>query len=242
MSVFRFEAEVIRGERVPDDVVRERIYSGVRVIAHWPEDLAATEIRVALEVRGEVEEIDAPAYVELFFHDVFLLLNLSSPGSFDATIATTGGELRVRELELSARVFEYAGPLETLPLERVSAWYDGLQLGTRQIASDGVTAALFQLLHLARSAEDEEHAIVRLANAAEGLIGRPESLRRLFELREAIAYGRTLHIHPMHDDGLDPRVEDATREWIDVTDAAANAVIAALQRSVSCFTAPARHT
>jgi hypothetical protein len=80
--------------------------------------------------------------------------------------------------------------------------------------------------------ETEEDSIVRLASAAEALLGRPASLRRLFELREEIARGRTPVFHPMHDDALDPRVEDATREWVHVADAAASVVIRELQERI----------
>lgn len=232
MTQFRFEAEIVRAEAVPVDVVRERHYDGVRVLADWPADLATPEIRVAIEVQGQIKPADAPAYVELFFHDVFLLLNLAAPGSFGGTISITGGELQVRELTFSARLFEYAAPLESLPLAAVTAWYDGLALGTRQLAGDGVTIALFHVLHLARAGEDDEQSIVRLAAAAEALAGRPASLRRLFELRDAIASGRAPVIHPMHDDALDERVEDATREWIEAADAAATVVLSELQARV----------
>jgi hypothetical protein len=228
MNRMRFEAEII-AEAVPIDVVRERVYGGVQVTAEWPEALTTPEIRVAIEVNGDVDRRDAPAYVELFFHDVFLLLNLAAPGSFGGTISVTGGELRVRELTFDARMFADA---PALPLPNVVAWYDGLQLGTRQIAETAEATALFQLLHLARREEDEEESILRLASAAEALLGRSESLRRLFELRDELARGRVPVFHPMHDDGLDPRVEDATREWIEVADAAAGAVVAALRARV----------
>ena len=235
MNEFRFEAEIVLDDAIPVDVVRERVYGGVRVRAEWPEQLAQPEIRVALEVRGDVDRRDAPAYAELFFHDVFLLLNLASPGSFGGTIAITGGELRVRELVFSPHVFTYAAGAERLPLEKVSAWYDSLQLATRQVADGAIESALFQLLHLARVDEDEERSIPRLAGAAEALFGQDHSLRRLFELREAIARGRVPVFHPMHDDALDPRVEDATAEWIDVADAAASAVIGELQKRISAL-------
>ena len=122
MNQFRFEAKIVLAEAVPADVVRERVYGGVRVSAEWPATLVASGIRVALEVRGDLEPRDAPAYVELFFHDVFLLLNLAAPGSFGGTISVVGGELRVRELVFDARVFTYAAPLATLPLADVVAW------------------------------------------------------------------------------------------------------------------------
>jgi len=232
MNGMRFEAEIVRGEGIPAGVVRERTYGDVRVTAEWPEDLTTREIRLAVEVRGNGDRRNAPAYAELFFHDVFLLLNLASAGSFGGTISIAGGELRVRELAFSPRVFEYAAPLGQLPLEKVTAWYDGLQSGTQQIAAGAEAKALFQLLHLARGEEREEESILRLASAVEALVGRPPSLRRLFELRDAIAAGRTPVLHPMHDDGLDPRVEDATREWIDLADAAASVVIHTLHERI----------
>lgn len=231
MNEFRFEAEIAFAEAKPDEVIRERVYGAVRVTAEWPERLEAQpEIRVALTVSGELEERDAPAYVELFFHDVFLLLNLAAPGSFDATISIGGGALRVHELTFDARVFTYARPLATLPLTDVVRWYNGLQLGTQQLVSGGAATALVQLLHLARGPENDEQSIFRLANAAEAIEAKvPE---RLFELREEIARGKIPAIHPMQDDALDPRVEDITGEWIEVADAAAHQVIKALQARV----------
>jgi hypothetical protein len=230
MNQFRFEAEIALGDTAPADVVRERVYGGVRVTAEWPAVLAGPEIRLTVDVRGELEAHDAPAYVELFFHDVFLLLNLASPGSFGGTISITGGEFRVRELHFDPRPFAYAAPLATLPLGDVIVWYDALKLGTQQLATGGVAIALVQLLHLARGPESEEDSILRLAIAADALEVRPP--QRLVELRDDIAQGRAPIIHPMHDDALDPRVEDATQEWIEVADAAARLVIGALQERV----------
>ena len=231
MNEMRFEAEVLRGEATPADVVRERVYGGVRVDAEWPEALATPEIRVTLHVRGDVDRRDAPAYVELFFHDVFLLLNLSTPGSFGGTISIAGGELRVRELTFSPRVFEYATGLERLPLEQVVRWYDSLAIGTQQVAISAEAAALFQLLHLARSEEDEEQSILRLANAAEAL-NVAQASARLFDLRHLIAQRRAPVLHPMHDDSLDPRIEDSLREWLEVADTAGTMVLTELQKRV----------
>lgn len=105
-----------------------------------------------------------------------------------------------------------------------------------QIAEDGVATALFQLLHLARAPEREEDSILRLAIAVEALGRRSAAPPRLFELREEIAFGRTPALHPMHDDVLDPRVEDVTREWIDVADAAMQLVIETLRELCSRVT------
>lgn len=226
VNQFRFDAQIVLADTVPSDVVRERVYGSVRVRAEWP------AVPVVVDVCGDIEARDAPAYVELFFHDVFLLLNLASPGSFGGTITIGGGELRVRELTFSPRVFAYAAPLATLPLADVVAWYDGLKLGTQQVAASGVATALFRLLQLARGEENDEQSVLQLASAVEALVGRPESLRRLFELREEIAGGRVPVFHPMQDDALDPSVEDATREWIEVADEAARVVIRELQERI----------
>lgn len=233
MNAIRFEVTIVRGEAIPCDVVRERAYSAVRVSANWPEDLAAQQIHMTIDVSGDVDRLDATGYVELFFYDAFLLLNLAAPGSFGGTIAIAGGELPARALALSPRVFESAGVPKRLPLPDVEAWYDGLAIGTQQLATSGVAEALFLLLHLSRGEEDEEISVLRVAKAAEALVGRPEALRRLFELRESVAKGRTPVYHPMHDDSLDPRVEDATSEWILVADDAARVVIRALQERVT---------
>jgi hypothetical protein len=229
MNEFRFEAEITCGEHVPELFVHERVYGAAHVIAEWPVP-AAPVIRAGLLVLGDVDRRDAPAYVELFFHDVFLLLNLAAPGSFSGTVSVSGGELRVRELHFSARLFEYATGLRRLPLEQVAAWYDALQLGTQQVASTPVAAALFHLLQLARRDEDELEAVVRLASAHEALLGAND---RFETMREAIAFGRVPVFHPLHDDGLDPRVHDAMSEWMEAADAAASAVIGELQRQIA---------
>lgn len=225
MNVSQYEAQIRGFDAMPAVLVRERVYGAVRVTAEWSDE------RVMLRVAGDVDRRDAPAFVELFFHDVFLLLNLAMPGSFAGTIATSDGDLAVRELTFRADVFAPANQ-ERLPLENVAEWYEALGIGTQQVAATPEGIALFELLHLARNGEDDERSILSLARAAEALLGRPDSLRRLFELREAIAFGRLPLFHPMHDEALDPRVEDATAELIEVADAAARVVIGALQEKV----------
>lgn len=225
MNVTQFEAQIRGLDAMPAEVVRERLYGAVRVAAEWGNDC------VILRIAGDVNRRDAPAFVELFFHDVFLLLNLAVPASFGGTVATSGGEFAVRELTFRASVFAPASE-ERLPLKSVATWYDALGIGTQQVATTPEARAMFELLYLARNEEDDEQSILRLARAVEALLGRPESLRRLFDLCEAIAFGRVPVFHPMHDDALDPRVEDATAEWTQVAETAARLVIGALQEKV----------
>lgn len=250
-----FDIEITRAERVAADpdpettaaiwtsaaaALRERTYDGVRVTAAWPRFTEEPSIRFPLQVEAKhLAANDLPAYVELFFHEAFLLFNLAVPGSFSATISTSGGDYRVRELTLSAAVFELAAiaasrngtpSIRPLPLPAVISWYDSLHLGTQQLATSGVAKALFHLLHLARTADSDPMLLLRLTHAVEAL-GAAMPVDPLV-LRDVIANGTAPVIHPMHDEALDPRVEDPSLEWIDATDVVASILVAELQARV----------
>lgn len=150
-------------------------------------------------------ERDAPAYAELFLHDLFLLRNLSEPASFETPA-------------LDPRLF--ATTRQRVPFDDVVAWYDSLAIGTRQIATSAVEIALFELLTLSRRPEDELESITRLTRAATALGLEVRTLPPLPTF------------HPMHDDALDPSVEDATAVWVEATDEAARAIVEALQERI----------
>jgi hypothetical protein len=237
------------------EVLRERVYvtptGAVRVSVDWrsfldrdedddlvADDLIAIEVNVADE-RQKADPRDAVSFVELFFHDVFLLLNLAVPGSFGgAIVILAGGEHRASEVALSARLFEYAWAtasrngkpsIEPLPLADVVRWYDALQMGTQQLAATDVTKALFLLLHLARAEENESTSVLLLGQALEAL---SEAAPRFFEVRDAIAHGTAPVLHPMADDALDDRVDDASIELVNAADLAASVVVSAIQERV----------
>jgi hypothetical protein len=195
--------------REAGEVLRERAYGTARVIADWPERASTDTIRVPLRMDGE-------DVAELFLHDAFLLFNLAVPGSFGGTIALTNGH----ELTLDTRLFEYAwatapSSIGVLPLRDVAAWYES--------ADEASMKALFHLLHLSRSPEDEVLAVVRLAQAAAALgVGEP----KLFALRDALVRDDAPVSHPLDED------EAESLERIDVADRAASAVVAALQQRI----------
>lgn len=248
MNTHHFNAEITRRERMAADhgalaraadrdvwnsaaeALRDRIYRTdagmVRVRVEWPPHNIEPSIGLRIEVTdqregGHAREI--PSFVELFFHEAFLLFNIAVPGSFGGVIAASGREYRVHEIALDARIFETAwvaavrdgGPV-TLPLTAVVAWYDSLGIGTQQVARDGIAGTLFHLLHLARGPEDEVMTIVRLAGA--------------HELRDAVIGAAAPVIHPMHDEVLDPQVEEI--DWTEAADRAASTVVADLQSRV----------
>lgn len=198
------------------EVLRARRYGDVLLTAEWPEEIGDT---VRLPLRIGTNEIDARSTAELFIHDAFLLFNLSAPGSFGGTIAIQGAG----EFTLDARVFEYAWATDdsgagALPLAGVTSWYDGLNLGSG-IATTPVAKALFHLLHLARSPEDELLSVMRLSQAAAALGIRHEETVELLRGEIPVA-------HPAAEN------DELSLQWIDAADRAASAVVGAIQEQV----------
>ena len=229
-------------------LLRERAYATengvVRVAIDWNPLIQRTEdddgpIALDVKVFDARDPRDVVTFVELFFHEVFLLMNLAVPGSFGGAMAIlSDGEHRASEVVLSARVFEYAwatatrngGPsIEPLPLADVVRWYDALQIGTQQLATTDVTKALFVLLHLAGAEENESTSVLLLGQALEALSEAPP---RFFELRDAIVHGTAPVLHPMAEDALDDRVDDASIELVNAADLAASVVVSAIQKRV----------
>lgn len=235
MAVWRSASEVLR-ERTyatEDGMVRVQVdWDPLVTRDHADEGPVQFEVQV-IDERVDPDARDADSFAALFFHDAFLMLNLAVPGSFGGAIAILSGG---SDVALSARLFEYAWAassrngspsIEPLPLADVVSWYDALQLGTQQLAADGVAKALFLLLHLARREEDESTSVVRLGQALEALeIGAPT---HFFELRDAIVHGVAPVLHPLADDALDDRVDDESLELVNASDFAASVVVGALQ-------------
>lgn len=222
MNEHRFSAEVARQTRLPNVVdffrgaaatLRDRAYGNILVQADWM-PLASDDdiVRIDLRVTGDCAASDFPAYVELFFHDAFLLFNIALPGSFGGAITVTGGEFRVNDLSFDAAPF--ACGASTVPLSGVVAWYPA---ETNQIASTPMQTALFHLLHLGRGGHDEWMQRARLNECLKAL-GIDASLAEI-----AV-------IHPMHDESLDARLDDAATN---ILDQAMVHVLTSIQQSVS---------
>jgi len=203
------------------EVVGRRVYRAAQVTADWAAVREGETIRLPLRIVGD----DPAWYAELYLHDVFLMFNLAAPGSFGGTISLAGAG----DFTLDQRLFEYAwavaargrGPrIQGLPLPRVAAWYDALRLDPSRVADTPIARALFHLLHLARSPEDEVLSVVRLAQAAEALgIGDP----MLFAMRDAVVRAEAPVLHPALEE------DERSLQRIEVADSAAAAVTAALQ-------------
>jgi hypothetical protein len=207
MNEYKFTAEVARQTRLSNAVdffrtaataLRDRAYGNVFVQAEWT-PLASDDdiVRIDLRVTGDCAASDIPAYVELFFHDAFLLFNIALPGSFGGAITVTGGEFRVNDLSFDAAPF--ACGAGSVPLAEVVAWYPGK---TNQIASTPMQTVLFHLLHIGRGGHDEWMQRARLNECLKAL-GIDESIEEIPV------------IHPMHDESLDARLDDAAADIVD---------------------------
>jgi hypothetical protein len=219
MNEYKFTGEVARQTRLPNAVdffkgaaaLREREYGNILVQADWT-PLASDDdiVRIEVTVTGDIDPRDVPAYVELFFHDAFLLFNIALPGSFGGAITVTGGDFRVNDLSFDAAPF--ACGASSMPLAEVIAWYPA---GTSQIASTPMKTALFHLLHIGRGGHDEWTQRARL-NECLKVLGIDDLVPDMSV------------IHPMHDETLDARIDDAAEE----IDRAMVRVLRAVQNAV----------
>ncbi|MEA2342177.1 MAG: hypothetical protein QOF63_346 [Thermoanaerobaculia bacterium] len=207
MNEHKFTAEVARQSRVPNAgeffrgaaaTLRDRAYGNILVQTDWT-PLASDEdiVRIDVTVIGDIDPRDVAAYVELSFHDAFLLFNIALPGSFGGAITMTGGEFRVNDLSFDAAPF--ACGASSMPLSEVAAWYPA---GTNQIASTPMQTVLFHLLHIGRGGHDEWMLRARLNECLKALgIGEP---------LEEIPI-----IHPMHDESIDANLDDSVTDTVD---------------------------
>lgn len=213
-----------------------------------------------IDPRENAHPMDVTAFVPLFLHESFLMLNVAVPGSFGGRMRWSCGVLENQELVFDARVFELGWvravangwpSIEPLSLSAVKAWYDNLGIGIQQLATTGTASALFHLLYLARSEEDDLMSVIRLALALESVfdargaflgpriesvLGRTDSLRgslrRFLDDRDAMVVGIAPVAHPMYDDGLDARADDASLDYTEIVDFASSVIVGALQQQV----------
>lgn len=223
MNEYRFTAEVARHANSAEGLwreatvsLRERVYGDVRVTADW-EPLISEEDVVRIDVSviddgGHLAPRDVASFVELFFHDAFLLFNIASPASFSGAITVSGGEYRVNDLAFDASPFA-AGLDTTVPLAEVVAWYRGR---TEQIASTPMQKVFFHLLHIGCGAPDEWTLRARL-----------DACLKTMGIGELDVAGAPV-IHPMHDEALDGRLDDD----VEAIDQAMVRVLTAVQEAV----------
>lgn len=143
--------------------------------------------------KKKLEQEYSRYFIWYFLHEVFLLLNLSSPGSanFYSLKLPSKSKHSKTDLKLSTDYFESAWissldgkhpKIGHIPLEKVIKWYGHFQIGFKQIASCRTERALFAILHIC-SNDVGVNTLIWIAHALEALydtkIGR--SFNDLFE-------------------------------------------------------------
>jgi hypothetical protein len=220
MNDYRFSAEIARQTRpataITPTSLPERSYGGIRLRAGWApldsdEDIVRIDVNV-IDDEGRLSAREIPAYVELFFHDVFLILNIAAPGSFGGVITVTGGDYRVNDLSFDAAPFA-CGITSSIPLAQVAAWYPS---DTEQVASTPMQTVLLHLLHIGRGGHDEWMLRARLSACLRAL-GIDEPIEEVTV------------VHPMRDESLDARLDDRAAE---VVDRAMVRVLTAIQEAI----------
>lgn len=151
------------------------------------------KVHIDTRKKKKLEQEFSRFYVWYYLHEVFLLLNLSSPGcaNFYSLQVPSKGDYNKTNLNLSADFFELAWirsidekdfDVGYVPLEKVLKWYNHFQVHFKQIASCRTERALFAILHVC-SNDAGVNSVIWIAHALEALydtkIGR--SFNDLFE-------------------------------------------------------------
>lgn len=122
--------------------------------------------------------------------DIYLIANLSCPGSFnlhrsyirDTTRRPETDPLAQTDLELSEYSFETAWheaqslkwlKVDFVPFADALRWHSALDLSGKNVAANDVERALFSLLHLGRASFMDPTATLWLASALEALFDTP---------------------------------------------------------------------
>jgi hypothetical protein len=122
--------------------------------ARFPKRAVKSDITIRTNKKGKLRT----HLVENFICDIFLIMNLTAPGSCDFHGASLSGE-RFSEVSLSNYHFEMdlniflekKWPISRiLSLDNVLRWYRGIRDGVSQLPQNPMERVLFALLHLRR--------------------------------------------------------------------------------------------
>lgn len=134
--------------------------------------------------------IDGSHELHIFLVDLYLMANLSTPGSFNlyrsfirnTELDPAKDVFAQTELQLSEYVFETAWheakeypwlKVGFLPFDQVSIWLESIRLSGRNVATTDLERALFSLQHLGRASFLDPIAVMWLAAALEALFDTP---------------------------------------------------------------------
>ncbi len=128
-----------------------------------------------------------PALMRYYLHEVFLIINIASPGAFRAYEVGFEDDRESKPFSLSAGLFEDAWlysidhgwpPIGLVSIDEVARWYHALLPDVSEIATTRLPKALFSLLHASDLSDAEPTVVLWLAQCLESLFEVPNALSR----------------------------------------------------------------
>jgi len=149
--------------------------------------------------------------------------------------------------------------LRSIDPQTVLSWYSQVRNGFGQVPDTPVERAMFALLHVCRSSGRPEDLVwlfyafeslfrTRIGENYSSLLERvrlllePDSeqekqlrknLRAMYDFRSSFVHGGLQVIHPMHNETMDPRVEDRYGTTVELSQYGTRLLLACLQRYIN---------
>lgn len=146
-------------------------------------------------------------YVRNILYDLFIIFNLSFPGSLNMYNACIGrNNTDLEYLRLNGITFEDAlvectlnnwPKVDLIPIEKTWNWYKNLKINFRQVAMNRIERALFATLHACKNSATNPINLIWLSHALEALYDTPQNSivntlkQRIFLLLGEPVEGRT---------------------------------------------------
>ena len=136
-----------------------------------------SSVSIKDKIRDNQLRVQPHFFLEMFIHEVFLIANLSVPGSVSFRGSVDQGRFS-SEITLDGSVFELAWmhaldgrwpANEALSRQDVLGWFKSLNLSCKQLPESGIEKALYALLHIAKNDQQIE-SIVWIFHGLEGLV------------------------------------------------------------------------
>jgi hypothetical protein len=136
------------------------------------------EVRFSTRMARSSAEHTARHYLEHFFCDVFLALNLATPGCCNFCVAKIPHSipLFVKEMGLSASVVEHGWyestkhhQMRLIPFRRVWLWLEGVIPTVKQVAETNAQRLLFSLFNIFQSWSYSPVQLIWIAHALEAI-------------------------------------------------------------------------
>jgi len=164
---------------------------------------AKSVVRIGYRISASGRRIAILGLLRYYLHEVFLIVNIASPGAFQAYEVDFEDD-HPTPFRLSAELFEDAWlysiehgwpPVGQVSVARVARWYQALLPNICEIADTRLPKALLSLLHASDFSAAEPTAVLWLAQCLESLFDVPAALsRNILQARSFALLGTPLNV------------------------------------------------